>query len=297
MTGFIFLDKAEGITSFTAVNRLRRICDIKKAGHTGTLDPMATGVLPVMLGGSTRFSQYLPVHDKAYRAEILLGKRTDTLDITGNVVEESTVNITNEQLAEIISHYIGNIEQYPPMYSAVSKDGVKLYKLARQGIEIERESRSVTIHSIEIVEPLNSENRFVIDVECSAGTYIRSLADDIGNEAGCGAVLTKLRRTRANGIDIEQTVTLERLQELAENGKLEEIIVPCDKMLNCYPAVTVSEKQAVRFRNGGALDLNRLRCNYTDGLCRVYSPENVFLGLGNVISEENSLTVEKLLVY
>lgn len=297
MTGFVFLFKPGSITSFTAVNKLRRICNIKKAGHTGTLDPMATGVLPVMLGGATRFSQYLPVHDKAYRAEIQLGKTTDTLDVTGTVLEEKAVDITAEKLSEIVSHYIGDIEQYPPMYSAVSKDGVRLYKLARQGIEIEREKRPITIHSIEIVEPLNEENKFVIDVSCSAGTYIRSLASDIGEEAGCGAMLTSLMRTKANGVDLDKTVTLEELENIVQNGKLDEIVVPCEKMLECYPAVTVSEKQSTRFENGGELDLNRIRCTTHEGLCRVYSPEKKFLGLGYVKKDDGILAVEKKLVY
>ncbi|MBP9989678.1 MAG: tRNA pseudouridine(55) synthase TruB, partial [Ruminococcus sp.] len=259
MVGFIFLDKPEGITSFTAVNKVRKICNIKKAGHTGTLDPMATGVLPIMVGGATRFSQYLPIHDKSYRAEILLGKTSDTLDITGEILSENEVNVTNKQLAEIISEFVGNIEQYPPMYSAVSKDGVRLYKLARQGIEIEREKKAVTIYNIDIIKPLSDDNKFTVDVSCSAGTYIRSLADDIGKKAGCGALLTELRRTQANGISIEQTVTFKELQQLADSGKIEEIIVPCDKLLECYPDIHISQKQSMRFNNGGELDLERIR--------------------------------------
>ena len=140
MTGFIFLDKPEGITSFVAANRIKRIIKINKTGHTGTLDPMATGVLPVMLGGATRFSQYLPTHDKAYRAKILLGTVTDTLDITGTVLQKNGVDVTRAQLENTLNRFVGEISQLPPMYSAVSKDGVRLYKLARQGIEIEREA-------------------------------------------------------------------------------------------------------------------------------------------------------------
>ncbi len=295
MTGFIFLDKPKGITSFTAVNKTRRLLGIKKAGHTGTLDPMATGVLPIMLGGATRFSQYLPVHDKSYRAKILLGTVTDTLDTTGEVLETRDVNIAYEQLHDAVFSFLGEIAQLPPMYSAVSKDGVRLYKLARQGIEIEREARQVTIHSLDIIGELEN-NEFTLDVSCSAGTYIRSLAADIGEKLGCGAVISELRRTAANGIGIERTVTLEELEAAVESGTVGSLIAPCDEMLSCYPAVTVSEKQAIYFSNGGTLDLDRIRDKTSVGICRVHSPDGILMGLGKIDRSENVLSVEKILV-
>ena len=296
MTGFIFLDKPKDITSFTAANKVRRILGVKKTGHTGTLDPMATGVLPIMLGGATRFSQYLPVHDKSYRAKILLGTVTDTLDITGEIIETRDVNVSEDELNSVIASFIGKIKQLPPMYSAVSKDGVRLYKLARQGIEIEREARDVTIYSISIAEPLDGKT-FSIDVSCSAGTYIRSLADDIGRKLGCGAVIAELRRTSANSVGIERTVTLEELEKAAADGTVEKLIAPCDEMLSCYPAVNVSEKQAARFCNGGELDLVRIKKHPENGLCRIYSPEKKFLGLGRIDTENGFIAVEKILVY
>lgn len=297
MTGFIFLDKPEGITSFVAANRIKRIIKINKTGHTGTLDPMATGVLPVMLGGATRFSQYLPTHDKAYRAKILLGTVTDTLDITGTVLKKNGVDVTRAQLENTLNRFVGEISQLPPMYSAVSKDGVRLYKLARQGIEIEREARNVVIHYIKLLDVPDSGNEFEIEVSCSAGTYIRSLAADIGSELGCGATITALRRVEANGIAIDRTVTLETVQQFADEGRIEELITPCDEMLRCYPAVNVSEKQAVRFENGGELELKRIKGEKTDGFCRVYSPEKKFLGLGRISHADGTLYVEKKLVY
>ena len=297
MTGFIFLDKPEGLTSFVATNRVRRILKINKTGHTGTLDPMATGVLPVMLGGATRFSQYLPTHDKAYRAKILLGTVTDTLDITGTVLQKNPVNVSVDRLNGVINRFVGSISQLPPMYSAVSKDGIRLYKLARQGIEIEREARNVVIRYIKLLDVPDENNEFEIEVSCSAGTYIRSLAADIGSELGCGAVITALRRIEANGVSIDKTVTLETVQQLADEGRIDELITPCDEMLRCYTAVNVSEKQAIRFENGGELDLNRIKGEKSDGFCRVYSPAKKFLGLGKISLADGTLYVEKKLVY
>ncbi|HBM00880.1 MAG TPA: tRNA pseudouridine(55) synthase TruB [Ruminococcaceae bacterium] len=293
LTGFIFLDKPEGLTSFVATNRVRRILKINKTGHTGTLDPMATGVLPVMLGGATRFSQYLPTHDKAYRAKILLGTVTDTLDITGTVLQKNPVNVSVDRLNGVINRFVGSISQLPPMYSAVSKDGVRLYKLARQGIEIEREARNVVVRYIKLLDVPDENNEFEIEVSCSAGTYIRSLAADIGSELGCGAVITALRRIEANGVSIDKTVTLETVQQLADEGRIDELITPCDEMLRCYTAVNVSEKQAIRFENGGELDLNRIKGEKNDGFCRVYSPAKKFLGLGKISLADGTLYVEK----
>lgn len=297
LTGFIFLDKPEGLTSFVATNRVKRILKINKTGHTGTLDPMATGVLPVMLGGATRFSQYLPTHDKAYRAKVLLGTVTDTLDITGTVLQKNPVNVSVDRLNGVINRFVGSISQFPPMYSAVSKDGVRLYKLARQGIEIEREARNVVIRYIKLIDVPDENNEFEIEVSCSAGTYIRSLAADIGSELGCGATITALRRIEANGVSIDKTVTLETVQQLADEGRIDELITPCDEMLRCYTAVNVSEKQAIRFENGGELDLNRIKGEKSDGFCRVYSPAKKFLGLGKISLADGTLYVEKKLVY
>ena len=289
MTGFICIDKPEGITSFTAVNKLRRICGMKKAGHTGTLDPMATGVLPIMIGGATRFSEFIPTHDKAYEADIMLGVTTDSYDITGEVIKKKDVAVTYDQFKAVLDTFVGDIQQYPPMYSAVSKDGVRLYKLARQGITVEREARSVTINSAEIIaQP--KENVFTVAVSCSAGTYIRSLAFDIGQKLGCGACLSRLRRTCANGFGLDDCVTFEELEEIVKNGELESKIKSVDSVLEVYPKVTVTEAQSTRFSNGGGLFTQRIRGFKGHGIYRVYSNENEFLGLGR--AEENSETLE-----
>lgn len=294
MTGIILLDKPNNMTSFSAVNRVRRLLSVKKAGHTGTLDPMATGVLPIALSSCTRFIDFLPVHDKAYVAEARLGVTTDTLDSTGTVLSESEVNVTREALEGIIKNYIGTIKQIPPMYSAVSKNGKRLYELARQGIEIEREAREITIYSLSLTS--FEKDRFTLSVECSAGTYIRSLIDDIGRDLGCGAVMTALRRTAANGFSIEDCVTLDELQNAVNENRQNEYITPVEKCFDIYPDITVTQGQAKRFSNGGELSCDRLRENSADGIYRVYSPEGLFLGLGEIEPGSEFLKVKRVFV-
>jgi len=291
--GILLLDKPAGLTSFSAVSRVRRICNIKKAGHTGTLDPMATGVLPILFGGATRFAEFLPSHDKAYLAGFQLGITTTTLDISGEILTQSPAeHIMRDDILQALVQFRGKIMQVPPMVSALKKDGKRLYELARQGIEIERPARPVEIFTLELVDKTQ------IYVECSAGTYIRSLIDDMGRSLGCGAAMNSLRRTKANGFDISHGQTLEQL----EQGQAR--ILPIDQALDAYPAVQVSPAQAVRFRNGG-----HLRCSYVASLCpnqvsekfdpaegelyRVYHEED-FLGLGRAQGE--NLAIARLLV-
>ena len=293
MTGIILLDKPKGITSFGAVARIRRICSEKKCGHTGTLDPMATGVLTVMLGGGTRFIELLPSHDKAYSATFRLGTVTDTLDITGKVLETREVNVTAEQVKEKLKDFVGEISQLPPMYSAVSVDGQRLYDLARQGIEVERTPRQVSIFSIEMLSENEETGEYEISVECSSGTYIRTLIADLGEALGCGAVMTELRRTKANGFEIEKAVTLEQLEAAAENGTLDEIVIPVADALENYPMIKVTEAQAKRFRNGGELDLQRLKYQRMLGYFRIFDPSGNFIGLGE-IGEGDSLAVKRV---
>ena len=294
MTGIICLDKPCDMTSFMAVKRASRILGVKKAGHTGTLDPMATGVLVIMLGHCTRFIELLPEHRKGYTARVKLGLTTDTLDITGEVLTENPVNITEEQLLSVAESFKGEISQVPPMYSAIKKDGERLYDLARKGIEIERESRKITIEKLEIYDFDGVE--FSMDVTCSAGTYIRSLCDDIGKALGCGAVMTALRRTEANGFSIENAVTLENLEKLVSENKTDEVITSVEKALMSYSEIVVTNPQANRFHNGGELGYDRLRGDYPIGIYRVYSPERKLLGLGEILTEKGDLTVRRVLI-
>ena len=289
MTGIIILDKPSGITSFGAVARVRRICSEKKCGHSGTLDPMATGVMTVLLGGATRFCELLPNHDKEYDAAFRLGITTDTLDITGKVLTETSVNATKADVEEALESFTGEISQLPPMYSAVSVNGQRLYDLARQGIEVERQARKVMIYSADLLEADEDKHEYKISVACSSGTYIRTLIDDIGKMLGCGAVLTVLRRTRANGMSVENAVTVEQLEAAAANGKLDSLVISVEKALESYPSVQVTEAQAKRFSNGGELDLNRIKCPKMLGYYRVYDHNEKFLGLGEIADSENLL--------
>lgn len=266
---------------------------LKKAGHTGTLDPMATGVLPVMLGAATRFLDFLPESDKGYRAGFILGKTTDTLDITGKVTAEYDVGVSCDDVKNILPRFTGKLWQLPPMFSAKSVDGVRLYSLARQGIEVERKPCEVEIKSLELVDFQNGE--YVIDVLCSKGTYIRSLIDDIGKALGCGAVMTSLKRTKAMGFTLDDCVTLDELQSIKDSGaRFECKIISLEKLFEGYEKIYVSPAQATRFSNGGALDITRLNAvpKREKPLC-VYSPEGKFLGLGK--SDGTELKILKLL--
>lgn len=295
MTGIICLDKPEGITSFGALARLKRIAGERKAGHAGTLDPMATGVLPAFFGGATRFIALLPQHDKAYEAVIQLGVTTDTLDITGRELSRSAVTVGAREVEHALERFRGEIMQTPPMYSAVSKDGVRLYELARQGVEVEREARPVTVHEIALAAADEPAHTYTLRVRCSAGTYIRSIADDLGRALGCGAVLCALRRTMAAGFPLADCVTLEQAQALALDGALETAVCPLDRALSVYPAVHVTQRQAVRFQNGGALSLDRVACRQA-GLYRLYGSDGTFLGVGEVDAPQQVLAVKRVFV-
>lgn len=288
MTGIICVNKEKDITSFGVVAKLRGITKERKAGHTGTLDPMATGVLPVMFGGATRFLNFLPDSDKGYRATFKLGMTTDTLDITGEVTSQSEVAVTVDDVKRVMCDFVGVIDQIPPMYSAKSVDGVRLYDLAREGKTVEREACKVEIKELELVAFDETEHTYQIEVLCSKGTYIRSLIDDIGSALGCGAVMTELCRTKAMGFDLSDCVSLAELQEMKDSGKgFDGVLIDIERMFDCYKKVMVSPAQSTRFFNGGALDMSRVRASIEQNeICTVYSDKNEFLGLGQRQGDE-----------
>lgn len=295
MTGIILIDKPKDFTSFDVVAKVRRICGEKKCGHSGTLDPMATGVMTILLGGATRFCELLPSHDKAYIAKLKLGTVTDTLDITGKILEEREVSVSAENFGNACNSFRGEITQVPPMYSAVSVNGRRLYDLARQGIEVERPERQVRIDRLDILSSDEAANEYEIYVECSSGTYIRTLIADIGEKLGCGAVMTDLRRVKANGFTIEETVTLTELEKAVSDGHISDLIIPVENAYSSYNSLVVSQAQAKRFANGGDLLVERLQNCKGNGLYKVLDPDKKFLGLGEIDGGE-SLKVVRLYI-
>ncbi len=282
MFGLLLLNKPEGITSFGAVAKIKRIAGEKRVGHTGTLDPMATGVLPILIGRATVLSQYLIEADKGYSATIKLGIATDSCDITGNIISQKQVNASNSDIKSVLDSFKGKQMQIPPMFSAIKQNGVRMYELARRGENVDIPAREIEVFSVNQTSPINGDNEFDIDTTVSKGTYIRSLCRDIGERLGCGATLTRLCRTKTAGFKLEQCVDLDKLTP--EN--IGDYILPADKVVEYMPRLSVTEKQAVRFTNGGQLSLERLKYNdfSNDTLYRVYFGER-FLGLGRTDNE------------
>ena len=258
MDGIIIMDKPEDFTSFDMVAKLRRLLGTRKVGHAGTLDPMATGVLPIFVGRATKCCDILPDQNKRYTATFELGYTTDTLDATGRVLTRTPVQAGKAQVQAALEQFRGEIMQLPPMYSAIQINGRRLYDLARQGIEIEREKRPITIHHLELLEADEQENRYVIDVACSKGTYIRTLCADIGEVLGCGATMTALRRTQAAGFSLADSLTLEQAEQLAEQGKLTEHLLQVETVFESLPKIVLCAAQERMYRNGVRLDLSRL---------------------------------------
>lgn len=280
MNGVIVVDKPQEFTSFDVVAVMRGILHTKKVGHSGTLDPMATGILPIFIGSATKAISLLPDSDKSYRAGFRLGQTSDTLDIWGNCTKQKTVNISEKTLREILKRFTGDIEQIPPMYSALKVNGQKLCDLARKGIEVERKPRPVTISRLDLVDFSGSEG--IIDIDCSSGTYIRTLIDDIGSALGTGAVMTSLRRTRACGFT--EGYPLSRLKEL-QFGETEHLIKPIDEVFADYPVINLDERQKILYLNGVRLNTNRLESVPGNGqLCRVYA--GYFLGIAKISADE-----------
>ena len=286
MNGVIVIDKPQGFTSFDVIAVVRKLTRQRKTGHTGTLDPNATGVLPVLLGSATKAQDLIVNHDKTYVAEFRLGLTTDTLDIWGEVKTERESHVVKDEIQRLLPRFTGEIRQIPPMFSAVQKNGVRLYDLARKGVEVEREARAVTVYRLELLSFDEKAQSGALCVACSKGTYVRTLIDDLGAELGVGAVMTALRRTEACGYTLADCVTLDELKELCESGEIAQKIRPAESLFVSYEAVAVSAAQAKRFQNGAALDLARTalknRSLPNGEKLRVKDPSGNFLGLGIV---------------
>ena len=294
MQGLILLNKPSGITSFGAVAKIKRAAHEKRVGHTGTLDPMATGVLPVLLGRATALSGLMLDADKRYTATVRLGVATDTDDITGTVIKNGEVNVTSERLNNAVSHFTGEIMQRPPAYSALKKDGVRLYTLARRGETVEVPERRVTVFSADVVSYINEKNEFTVNFHVSKGTYIRSLARDIGEFLGCGACLSSLCRTYTGGFSLSQCVSPDALNE----RNISEYILSEEKAVEYLKEVQVTKKQAVRFSNGGQLGFERLKgITFTENELVRVKCENLFLGIGRADIAKDQLAVKCVINY
>ena len=274
MNGFVVVDKEEGMTSFKAASCLRRIYDEKKTGHTGTLDPNATGVLPICIGNATKAASYITDSKKRYVAQIIFGQRTDTLDCTGRVIESAPVNVTSEQLYRACERFTGDIEQIPPMYSAIKIDGKKLYELAREGKSVERKSRPVSIYSISIDDGMLQKGYAMLDIECSKGTYIRTLCDDIGNYLGCLAHMGTLVRTYSGGFDIGQSYTIDELEKMRDEGTLSSALIKTDEIFFEYEKLMLDKKESTKVKNGVPLLKEGL---LNDKCYRLYDENGSFL--------------------
>lgn len=291
MQGLLLVNKPSGITSFGAVARIKRLAHEKRVGHTGTLDPMATGVLPVFIGRATVLSSHLLEAQKTYIASAKLGITTDTLDITGKTVSESGKTASNDELLRVLSSFNGKQMQTPPMFSALKQNGVRLYDMARRGETVSVPPREIEIFSLKPLKEIDKNGEFSFETTVSKGTYIRSLVRDIGKALETGAVLTSLTRTETAGFNIKDCISLDALTE--EN--IAEYILPADKAVEYLDKVSVTKKQMIRFKNGGQLDLDRVNVSeITDKkIYRVYS-ENEFLGLGYIDKEAHQLAIKCL---
>ena len=274
MNGIIIVDKPQGWTSHDVVAKLRGIYQERRIGHSGTLDPMATGVLVVFLGRGTRAVELCENDEKEYLAGLRLGLVTNTQDITGQTLEEHPQAVSQEQLQEVLKQFVGPQQQIPPMYSAVKIGGKKLYELARKGQSVERKPRDITIHQLELLDYDGQEAH--LRVVCSKGTYIRTLCHDIGGALGVGGCLSSLRRIRAGVFSIGEAVTLEEIQAAKEQGRHTELLRQVDQLFSGFPALYVGKRETVRCKNGADSRIPGM----PDGTYRVYGPENEFLMLG-----------------
>ena len=293
ISGIVVLDKANGLSSNAALQEVKRLYEANKAGHAGSLDPLATGVLPVCLGEATKVSQFLLDSDKCYRARIKLGIRTDTGDSEGSIIERNAgISLSRKAIERALTKFKGEIEQVPPMHSAIKMNGVPLYKLARKGIAVEREPRLVTLYQVCLLEFVNSE--LELEISCSKGTYIRTIADDLGQELGCGAHVIELRRTQAGVFTEKDSISAEELALEKENSgldKIDQFLIPMDRAIQDLPEVNLPSITASHVKNGQAVLVRHLPKN---GLVRMYEDEQ-FIGIGS-IDDDGKVAPRRLII-
>ena len=283
--GILVIDKSAGWTSQDVAAKLRGVFHERRVGHGGTLDPMATGVLPIFIGRATRAAEFLESAEKEYVAGLRLGVVTDTQDTSGNILETHPVAVTREEVQAALRQFLGPIEQIPPMYSAIKINGQKLYELARRGQEVERKPRSITIHELELLEGADAD--YLLRVRCSKGTYVRTLCHDLGRALGCGGCMSSLRRTRAGSFTLSQAVTMQQVLNCAAEQAPQALLMPVDAVFSMHPPLIVTMGQAAKLKNGAQIKDWQFR----PGTYRVYAEDGEFLLLGRV--ENGGLTTIK----
>ena len=295
MNGILCMNKPQDFTSFDVIGKLRGILHMKRLGHTGTLDPMATGVLPILVGTATKACDILPNQDKTYQATVVFGKATDTLDIWGKPLQNyPEQHVTEAALRAILPEFLGDITQLPPMYSAVSVNGKRLYELARKGETVERPTRTVHIDAITLDAFDETQQTATLTVSCGKGTYIRTLLSDIGQRLGGDAVMTALTRTAACGYPLQECLTFEQVAAAMAGGTLEEHLLPTDSLFSSYPKLRLNAAQERMFCNGVKLDLNRLRNLQPDqDIYTVYGATGTFLGTALADRTQQELRIGK----
>lgn len=293
--GILVVNKPVGFTSFDVIAKLRGILHIKKLGHTGTLDPMATGVLPVLVGAATKACDIMPESVKSYKAEFKLGLRTDTLDITGEITDKcENFCVSANQIETALEKYRGEIYQLPPMYSAVSVGGKRLYQLARQGIEVEREKRKAFVSCLNLLAFDEKSQTGILEITCSKGTYVRTIIDDLGADLKTFAVMTALERTSSNGFDITEAYNLEQIEEFAKSEQTEQLLKPLEDVFKAFPKVNLNPHCTKLYKNGVRLRPEQMGISpEKDELYCVYDCEKNFLGLAKADVENNQMTVYK----
>lgn len=295
MNGILCMNKPQDFTSFDVIGKLRGILHMKRLGHTGTLDPMATGVLPILVGTATKACDILPNQDKTYQATVVFGKATDTLDIWGKPLQDyPEQHVTEAALRAILPEFLGDITQLPPMYSAVSVNGKRLYELARKGETVERPTRTVHIDAITLDAFDETQQTATLTISCGKGTYIRTLLSDIGQRLGGDAVMTALIRTAACGYPLQECLTFEQVAAAMADGTLEEHLLPTDSLFSSYPKLRLNAAQERMFCNGVKLDLNRLRNLQPDqDIYTVYGATGTFLGTALADRTQQELRIGK----
>ena len=295
MTGILPVKKPAGFTSFDVIGKLRGVVKTRKIGHSGTLDPMATGVLPLFFGGATKCCDLLPNEDKRYVADIKFGIVTDTQDTTGRVLKESESRVTEGEFAEVMSGFIGKQMQTPPMYSAVKINGRPLYDLAREGKVVERAQKEIEVYDIKLLEFDEHAQTARIEVSCGKGTFIRTLINDMGEKLGCGASMSALERTMAAGFELSECFTISEIEEMMKDGTFEEHLIPVERLYNALPRLVLDDFDKRLYRSGVPLELQKRGWGGISGNIAVFDEGGMLLGISFMDEEANELKLRKMM--